>query len=125
MEAALVSVAMGALKPVLAKLTSLLGDKYKHFKGVRKDIKSLTHELTAMDAFLMKMSEDKNPNVQDKIWMNEVRELSYNIEDTIDDFVQRVDDASGLHQEDEAFARKDEGSPPDWQRDPRTEERYR
>jgi disease resistance protein RPM1 len=92
MEAALVSAATGALKPVIVKLGALLGDEYKRFKGVRKDIKSLEHELTAMDAFLMKMSEEEDPDVQDKVWMNEVRELSYFMEDCIDDFMQRVSD---------------------------------
>ena len=58
MEAALVSVATGALKPVMGKLSALLlSERYKHFKRVREDIKSLTHELAAMDAFLTKMSE--------------------------------------------------------------------
>ena len=77
MEAALVSAATGALKPVLAKLGALAGDEYKRFKGVRDDIKSLTRELTAMDAFLLKMSEEEDPDVQDKVWMNEVRELCW------------------------------------------------
>ncbi|KAM3245589.1 hypothetical protein ACQJBY_056739 [Aegilops geniculata] len=92
MEAALVSVATGVLKPVLGKLTTLLGNEYKRFKTVRKEIKSLTHELTAMEAFLLKMSEDEDPDVQDKVWMNEVRELSYDMEDAIDDFMQSISD---------------------------------
>jgi len=92
MEAALVSVATGVLRPVLAKLTILLGNEYKRFKGVRKGIKSLTHELSAMEAFLLKMSEDEDPSVQDKFWMNEVRELSYDMEDAIDDFMQSIGD---------------------------------
>ncbi|KAI4983392.1 hypothetical protein ZWY2020_023884 [Hordeum vulgare] len=92
MEAALVSVATGVLKPVLEKLAALLGDKYKRFKGVRKEIKSLTHELAAMEAFLLKMSEDEDPDEQDKVWMNEVRELSYDLEDAIDDFMQSIGD---------------------------------
>ncbi|XP_037449079.1 disease resistance protein PIK6-NP-like [Triticum dicoccoides] len=90
MEAALVSAATGALKPVLEKLGALVGDKYKRFKGVRDDIKSLTRELTAMEAFLLKMSEEEDPDFQDKVWMNEVRELSYDMEDSIDDFMQSV-----------------------------------
>ena len=48
MEAGLVSVATGVLKPVLEKLATLLGKEYKRFKGVRKEIKSLSHELAAM-----------------------------------------------------------------------------
>ncbi|KAF7092327.1 hypothetical protein CFC21_094822 [Triticum aestivum] len=92
MEVALVSAVTGALKPVLEKMTALLGDEYKRFKGVRKEIKSLTHELTAMDAFLLNMSGEEDPGVQDKVWMNEVRELSYDMEDSIDDFIQHVGD---------------------------------
>ncbi|VAI51761.1 unnamed protein product [Triticum turgidum subsp. durum] len=90
MEAAVVSAATGALKPVLEKLGALVGNKYKRFKAVRGDIKSLTHELTTMDAFLLKMSEEEDLDVQDKVWMNEVRELSYDMEDSIDDFMQSV-----------------------------------
>ncbi|XP_037449176.1 disease resistance protein RGA5-like [Triticum dicoccoides] len=92
MEAALVSVATGVLKPVIGKLTVLLGNEYKRFKTVCKEIKSLTHELAAMEAFLLKMSEDEDPDVQDKVWMNEVRELSYDMEDAIDDFMQSIGD---------------------------------
>uniref|UniRef100_A0ACD5ZI10 Uncharacterized protein n=1 Tax=Avena sativa TaxID=4498 RepID=A0ACD5ZI10_AVESA len=92
MEAALVSVATGALKPVLEKLGALLGEKYKRFTGVRKDIKSLTRELTHMDVFLMKMSEEEDRSEEDTLWMNEVRELSYHMEDCIDDFMQSVND---------------------------------
>ncbi|KAM3195615.1 hypothetical protein ACQJBY_071645 [Aegilops geniculata] len=92
MEGALVSVATGTLKPVLGKLASLMGDEYKRLKGVRGEIKFLTDELTAMHAFLLKMSEEEDPDVQDKVWMNEVRELSYGMEDSIDDFMKRVDD---------------------------------
>nr|UBY06859.1 NBS-LRR disease resistance protein [Dasypyrum villosum] len=91
MEAALVSAATGALKPVLEKLVALVGDKYKRFKGVHGEIKSLTHELATMDAFLLKMSEEEDPDAQDKAWMNEVRELSYDMEDSINDFMQSVD----------------------------------
>ncbi|KAF7092328.1 hypothetical protein CFC21_094823 [Triticum aestivum] len=92
MEAALVSVATGVLKPVIQKLTVLLGNKYKRFKTVGKEIKSLTNELAAMEAFLLEMSEDEDPDVQDKVWMNEVRELSYDLEDAIDDFMQSIGD---------------------------------
>ncbi|KAF7092317.1 hypothetical protein CFC21_094814 [Triticum aestivum] len=92
MEAALVSVATGVLKPVLGKLAVLLGKECERFKGVRKEIQSLTHELAAMEAFLLKMSKEEDPDEQDKVWMNEVREVSYDMEDAIDDFMLSVDD---------------------------------
>ncbi|KAF7092326.1 hypothetical protein CFC21_094821 [Triticum aestivum] len=90
MEAALASVLTGALKAVIGKLATLLGDEYKHVKGVRKEIKSLNNELSSMDAFLMKMSAEEDPDMQDKVWMNEVRELSYDIDDFIDDFLKYI-----------------------------------
>ncbi|KAM3245595.1 hypothetical protein ACQJBY_056744 [Aegilops geniculata] len=45
-----------------------------------------------MEAFLLKMSDVEDPDAQDKVWMNEVRELSYDMEDAIDDFMQSVGD---------------------------------
>ncbi|KQJ98061.1 hypothetical protein BRADI_3g34722v3 [Brachypodium distachyon] len=96
MEAFLVSVATGALRPVLGKLAVVLGDKYKRFKGVHGEMKFLTDELTAMHAFLLKMSEVEGPDVQDQAWMNEVRELSYDIEDNLDEFMLNVDAKDAL-----------------------------
>ncbi|KAK1692988.1 hypothetical protein QYE76_009685 [Lolium multiflorum] len=94
MEGALVSVATGALKPVVAKLAALLGDEYKRFKGVRDQIRFLTNELNPMHAFLLKMSEEEEGGHDplDKAWMKEVRELSYDMEESIDDFMLRLDD---------------------------------
>uniref|UniRef100_A0A453Q6X2 AAA+ ATPase domain-containing protein n=4 Tax=Aegilops tauschii subsp. strangulata TaxID=200361 RepID=A0A453Q6X2_AEGTS len=92
MESALVSAATGSLKPVREKLATLLGDEYKRFKGVRREIRSLTHELAAMETFLLKMSEVDDPDSQDIDWMNKVRDLSYDMEDAIDDFMQSIRD---------------------------------
>jgi disease resistance protein RPM1 len=92
MAAVGVSVATAALKPLVEKLAAALGKKYSRFKEVRGEIKSLTEELDAMHAFLLKMSEEvENPDVQDKLWMKEVRELSYDMEDSLDEFMIRVD----------------------------------
>lgn len=62
MKGLLVSAATGALKPVLQKLTALMGDEYKHFKRVRHEVESLMDELAAMHSFLLKMSEEENPD---------------------------------------------------------------
>ncbi|CAL5012341.1 unnamed protein product [Urochloa decumbens] len=92
MEGILVSAATGALKPVLGKLAALLGDEYRRFKGLRGEVQFLVNELGAMNAFLVKMSEEENYDAQDKIWMEEVREMSYDIEDSLDDFMLHVSD---------------------------------
>ncbi|KQJ85952.1 putative disease resistance RPP13-like protein 3 [Brachypodium distachyon] len=90
MEEILVSAATGALGPVLGKLATLAGDEYKRLKGIRGEIESLSRELTAIDVFLEKMSEEEPEDPQDKAWMKEVRELSYDAEDSLDDFMARV-----------------------------------
>ncbi|CAD6334599.1 unnamed protein product [Miscanthus lutarioriparius] len=92
MESVLVSAATGALKAVTVKLATLLGDEFKNMKDVRKEIKPLSDELNYMHAFLEKMSEEENPDKQDKIWMTDVREMSYDIEDSLNDFMICIDD---------------------------------
>ncbi|XP_047043191.1 disease resistance protein RGA5-like [Lolium rigidum] len=94
MEGALVSAATGALKPVVEKLFALLGDEYTRFKGVRDQIRFLTSELATMHAFLLKMSEEEEGGHDplDQAWMKEVRELSYDMEESIDDFMLHVGD---------------------------------
>lgn len=92
MEEALVSAATGALQPVLGKLAAVLGQEYRRFKGLPGDIDLLTKELGAIDALLLTKSMVGDLNPQDKAWMKEVRELSYDIEDNLDEFMARVDD---------------------------------
>ncbi|KAG2576197.1 hypothetical protein PVAP13_6NG013431 [Panicum virgatum] len=53
--ATVVSVSMGVMKPVLEKLTTLMGDEYKKLKGLRKVVTFLQRELSDMDALLEKM----------------------------------------------------------------------
>jgi len=88
----MVSVATGALNLVLGKLATLLTDEFKLVVGVPDKIRSLQAELEAMHAFLLKMSHVEEPDEQAKSWMKEVRELSYDILDSIDDFMLRVGD---------------------------------
>ncbi|CAN6334243.1 unnamed protein product [Urochloa humidicola] len=94
MEYLVLSVATGALKPILKKLPAVLLDEYKRFKGAPDEVKSLTKELETMDAFLLNMSEEEDPDPQDSSWMKEVRELSYDMEDSLDEFLLCVHDKS-------------------------------
>uniref|UniRef100_A0A0D9X5D1 AAA+ ATPase domain-containing protein n=1 Tax=Leersia perrieri TaxID=77586 RepID=A0A0D9X5D1_9ORYZ len=98
MAGAVVSASMGVMNPLLAKLTTLMGDEYKKLKAVRKQVSFLKDELSTMSAFLEKLAimddddEDLDPLVKD--WRNNVREMTYDIEDCIDDFMHRLGDAN-------------------------------
>jgi disease resistance protein RPM1 len=81
----------GALEPALKKLSTMLGNEYKLFKGMRGEIRFLINELAGVHAFILKLSEQEDLDMQDKVWMMEVRELSYDIDDSIDEFMQHVD----------------------------------
>ncbi|RLN28282.1 hypothetical protein C2845_PM05G24260 [Panicum miliaceum] len=94
MEGAAVSAATGALQPVVEKLVTLLGEDYKRFDPMGGEIESLTHELNAIKAFLVERSKAEDPDGQDGLWMKDLRELSYDIEDSLDEFLLRAADRS-------------------------------
>lgn len=86
-----VSVVTGALEPILETLSILLGDEYRLSKGVRGETRFLINELAGIHAFILKLSEEEDPDLQDKVWMIEVRELSYDIDDSINEFMQCIE----------------------------------
>ncbi|XP_040376277.1 disease resistance protein PIK6-NP-like, partial [Oryza brachyantha] len=90
MEHAMVSAATGVLGPLIGKLSALLEKEYAGLKGVRKEIVSLREELSSMNTTLQKLAVDDDPDAQAVEWGNQIRDLSYDIEDCIDDFGIRV-----------------------------------
>ncbi|CAN6372649.1 unnamed protein product [Urochloa humidicola] len=95
-------IVVGALPIVLSKLGGLLVREYNLQKGLKGEIRFLEVELQSMQGALEKVSStpaDKVDN-QDKIWASEVRDLSYDIEDSIDTFMlheQGREEPVGLH----------------------------
>lgn len=88
------SASTGAMGSLLGKLGTMLSDQYKLLKDVRDDMKFLKDELEAMHAFLLVMADVENPDQQAKVRADAVRELSYEIEDSIDKFMLQVDQGS-------------------------------
>ncbi|KAL6857109.1 hypothetical protein ACP4OV_018491 [Aristida adscensionis] len=88
-----VSVTMGVMKPVLEKLAILMGDKYKKIKGLRKEVNFLREELSAMNDLLEKMDAADKLDPQAKSWRKDIIDMSYDIEDCIDHFMDRVGEA--------------------------------
>ncbi|TVU24781.1 hypothetical protein EJB05_27238, partial [Eragrostis curvula] len=89
------SAAGGAMVSLAAKLSTVLGPKYELMAGARTDIIFLRSELESMHAFLEKLSTVQGPDTQVRCWMKEVRELAYDIEDSLDEFMHRVEACGG------------------------------
>ena len=88
----MVSVLAGVMTSVISKLTALLGEEYAKLKGLHREVEFMKDELSSMNALLHRLAEvDCDLDVQTKEWSNQVREMSYDIEDCIDDFMKSLD----------------------------------
>ncbi|VAI52391.1 unnamed protein product [Triticum turgidum subsp. durum] len=86
-------VVTGAMGRLLPKLGQLLVGEYKLQKGVKKDVESLEREMKSMNAALVKVAEVPRDQLDNQviIWADELRELSYDMEDVVDNFLLRVE----------------------------------
>ncbi|GJN04641.1 hypothetical protein PR202_ga22205 [Eleusine coracana subsp. coracana] len=91
-------VVMGAMSTLFPKLGNLLKEEYKLQKSVRGEIKFLESELESMQVALIKVSMaqkiDQPPDVQLKLWVRDVKDLSYDVEDRIDIFMTHIHSGS-------------------------------
>uniref|UniRef100_A0A453A1N6 Disease resistance N-terminal domain-containing protein n=1 Tax=Aegilops tauschii subsp. strangulata TaxID=200361 RepID=A0A453A1N6_AEGTS len=88
-EMSAVSVTIGVMRPLLGKLAELAGGEYNKLKGVKKQASFLEKELSAMNFALEKMElmDELDPVARD--WRDHVREMSYDMDNCIDDFVRQ------------------------------------
>ncbi|XP_044392838.1 disease resistance protein PIK6-NP-like [Triticum aestivum] len=87
----MVSALAGVMTSVIGKLTTLLGEEYAKLKGVHREVEFMKDELSSMNALLQRLAEvDRDLDVQTKEWRDQVREMSYDIEDCIDDFMKSL-----------------------------------
>lgn len=87
----MMEIVTGAMSTLLPKLAALVTDEYKLQRSLRGEIMFLKAELEIMQAILERLSEVPVFDKQVKIWARDVRELSYNIEDSIDTFLVHID----------------------------------
>ncbi|VAH12862.1 unnamed protein product [Triticum turgidum subsp. durum] len=106
MMAPVVTAALGALGPLLAKLTDPLANECGRLKGVRREIRSLRSELTGMHGALRKYTNLVNPDEQVKEWISLVRELAYDTEDCFDKFIHHLGDGGPQEAGFKEFIRK-------------------
>ncbi|XP_037462836.1 disease resistance protein RGA5-like [Triticum dicoccoides] len=82
------SVSLGAMRPLLKKLDMMLGPNgCKLTKGGNDMSHLLKDDLEEIGACLEDLLEVEDPPLAAKCWMKEARELSYDIQDCIDNFV--------------------------------------
>uniref|UniRef100_M8C9J8 Disease resistance protein RPP13 n=1 Tax=Aegilops tauschii TaxID=37682 RepID=M8C9J8_AEGTA len=87
-----VSVSTGVMKPLLGKLATLMGDEFSKLKNLRKEAKFISDELTSMKDVLESLAEVSDLDLQTKRWRDIVREMSFDIENIIDDFMRKIGD---------------------------------
>uniref|UniRef100_A0A0A9CUD0 Uncharacterized protein n=1 Tax=Arundo donax TaxID=35708 RepID=A0A0A9CUD0_ARUDO len=87
MAGIMVSASKGVIGPFLDKLTELMEDNCTNLIGVSSNVVFLRDELNTINTLLEKLedTDELNPLVKD--WRNQVREMAYDIEDCIDDFM--------------------------------------
>ncbi|CAM0948404.1 unnamed protein product [Alopecurus aequalis] len=90
MAGTVVSMAMSVLRGAISKAASAATAELSMVMGVRKDIWFIKDELKTMQAFLAAVEATKHRDVMLKVWAEQVRDLSYNIEDCMDEFMVHV-----------------------------------
>ncbi|CAN6372165.1 unnamed protein product [Urochloa humidicola] len=82
-----VSSSLGAMCPLLKKLELLLAPQYRLRKQVKEGIELLKDDVEDVSSALMELSMLETPSLRAKCWMEEARDLSYAVQDFVDDMI--------------------------------------
>ncbi|KAL6592114.1 hypothetical protein ACP70R_049566 [Stipagrostis hirtigluma subsp. patula] len=88
MDGIMVSIATGAMNSLLGKLTMMLEGEYNLQQDVKANITFLKDELCSMSALLEKLADKEELDPQMKDWRDQVREMGFDIEDSIDEHLR-------------------------------------
>lgn len=85
-------LAAGPLYTLVSKLAQLAKDEYQLQKSVKEDIKSISRELEFIHTALCTIGEVPREQVEglERLWVRDIRELSYDMEDAVDSFLVRL-----------------------------------
>ncbi|KAL5710723.1 hypothetical protein ACHQM5_021253 [Ranunculus cassubicifolius] len=75
---------------LLDKLTSFLDDEISALRGIDKEIEFIKYELESMQAFLKDADEREDNQESVKTWVKQVRDIAYDTEDVLDEFMLMV-----------------------------------
>ncbi|KAJ1256136.1 hypothetical protein BS78_K078500 [Paspalum vaginatum] len=86
----IVGASNDAVSSLVSKLGSLLAQEYTLIGGLSDDIQYINDELASMQAFLNRLQQEAKHDGQRLGWMKQVREVSYDIEDCVDNVGHRL-----------------------------------
>ncbi|RCV32450.1 hypothetical protein SETIT_7G003900v2 [Setaria italica] len=84
-----VGASESTVKSLLGKLGSLLAQDYTLIRGVGRDLQYITDELRTMQSFLRDLG-DAEQDHRMKDWMKQIRDMTYDVEDCVDDSGNRI-----------------------------------
>ncbi|CAL5066563.1 unnamed protein product [Urochloa decumbens] len=90
------SMARSLLGTAVSKAAWAAADKMSLMLGVRKEIWFIKDELKTMQAFLVAAEAMEKKDLLLMVWVEQVRDLSYDIEDCLDEFMVHVGNQSLL-----------------------------
>ncbi|KAM0862794.1 hypothetical protein ACQ4PT_045027 [Festuca glaucescens] len=90
MEATALSVGKSVLSGALSYAKSALAEEVALQLRVRRDQLFITNELEMMQAFLMAAHDEGDDNMVVKVWVKQVRDLAYDVEDSLQEFAVRL-----------------------------------
>uniref|UniRef100_A0ACD5VAJ5 Uncharacterized protein n=1 Tax=Avena sativa TaxID=4498 RepID=A0ACD5VAJ5_AVESA len=89
-----ICASMGAMVPLVGKLDMLLGPQGWSSKRVKDAIHLLKADVEEISCYLHELAEVEDPPPTGMCWMNEARDLSYDMEDFIHSLYEKREDPS-------------------------------
>ncbi|CAL5038096.1 unnamed protein product [Urochloa decumbens] len=90
MAETVLSMARSMLGSAISKAAAAAAEEMSLLMGVQKEIWFMKDELKTMQAFLIAAEAMKKKDLLLKVWAEQVRSLSYDIEDCLDEFMAHV-----------------------------------